>query len=783
MSFRNLTTGFALIALSVINLFGQGLDVRAVPQNRSGPNGVLLYVADKVKSTEINSALNDRSLVGYNPLVVGFNATPDNLDEVTRELSWRQNDAWAFYCMGQKIASGSSAPSIDKLQNAFLTANIPNRVVVLRNFLARNPTNLDALRELMKVLHRYAYQKTLNALNIIPRKSTDDPYLLWGSTVAPERKDELSPEDDQNIWGELAALITATFAADDWLSILPDYFRVGYPENAAFHSPTMKAIYKRNLSRVEREVEKRQTDIPLWAMWEKMAQTAGRRMMDFYQQFADLPDPYTLTWPPSSVERNIVNEARLLNDWTTIVQVEWPGWQSLQTTLNRFAPVGRMPNVTDDTSDSRDRLWKHSVFPLLEACLNAKDFDKANEIYFDISVRPVFEREARLAVEMANSHKYKFPMPPYDYKVPESHRESFIGDPVVGDRVRFKSQPNKLKDIVLKGYYTNLLIVDPSKTGDTNQLNDQIRSVLTQGKLPEYYIFPRVMKPTEDLAVELIKQEGFSDNTFIWGILDDDVKYHHGGHSLPTLDGIMELLDSMRKKPRTVVLREYAREHQESITAKVLLLADLGRIGNIRATNAKMGDDGFLDESVDMEIWGEYVNVADSVIPQLILHSYAEIDLCFRPPFIKKNSRQLQSLAMRHIERIESALQARPHSKELWSLWGMFSPYVPNRSLAPFLASLTPVPGLDNFPTVDLYPEIIRNHRSVAAWAQIIDLVEPVWEQYQKIADSGEDIKHMLSRSVWEQYIAPLCEAYEKLGREQKADKIRADWKKAEGWS
>jgi len=138
MSFRNLTTSFALIAFGGINLFGQSLDARVVPLSRTGPNGVLLYAVDKVKSTEINSALNDRRLLGYHPLVVGFSATPDNLEEAGRELSWQQDNSWAFYYMGQRIVSGKSAPSIDELQNAFATANVPNRVVVLRDFLAKN---------------------------------------------------------------------------------------------------------------------------------------------------------------------------------------------------------------------------------------------------------------------------------------------------------------------------------------------------------------------------------------------------------------------------------------------------------------------------------------------------------------------------------------------------------------------------------------------------------------------------------------------------------------------
>jgi hypothetical protein len=102
--------------------------------------------------------------------------------------------------------------------------------------------------------------------------------------------------------------------------------------------------------------------------------------------------------------------------------------------------------------------------------------------------------------------------------------------------------------------------------------------------------------------------------------------------------------------------------------------------------------------------------------------------------------------------------------------------------LPTFLATLTPVPDLPGFPPVFLYPDLIANYKSLQAWGQIINLLEPVWEPYQKMADAGEDIKHRLARSLMVQYINPLCEAYEKIGQDYKAEKIRKAWKQADGW-
>ena len=827
---------FALIALTSIDLGGQALDARIVPQSRTNPSGVLLYAKDKVEIAKIQSALDDRSLVGYRPLIIGFDPTPDNLDRLGKELFWQQTDTWTMYYMGQRVASGKELPNVEVLKSAFASANITNKIVSLRKFLARNPTNLSAQAELMKELHSHAYLKTVRALNIALRDPREAPTARWGTTLAPVRKDELSPEDDLNIWADLTEQFTKVFATDDWLAVLPNYFSVSYSENMALHSPSMKAIYKRNLPRVEKELEDRQTDLTLWKMWQSMAQAVDRRLLDFYPQFTNLPDGSNLIWPPITMAEWITEEARQLNDWQKIIDFKRPWWPGMQTSLSRVAPVGKMPEPdTEAFARQRNINWNQTILPLLEAFLNTKDFESANEIYFDISSRPALEHETRQAIEMAKKHKYEFPVPPPDYKAPDIQVESSMNDPIAGNSTRVRVQHNRLKDMARKGYL-HLLVVDPSVTEDINsapptmptnnsgqpsqynnnqtsisspgyqsqpstqasnptqpgippgmpyraQLSAHIQSVLSQGELPEYRLSPYIMKPDDVLAMELIDQEGLSRNTFVWGIFDDEAKYYHGGNSMPTSDNIMDLLYTMRRKSYLATLRDFAKEKPDSVTAKIILLVELARLGNLRSPNARMGTDNLFDESEDQEIWGEYANIANSLIPRLAAHTMEfEITICFNLPFVK-NSLQLQRLATRNIDSIENALEARPHSRELWQLWGTFSPYTQTRTLPSFIDALSPVPELQGFPPTFLYPGLIQHYRSLEAWTYIIGLVEPIWESYQKMADDGENIKHRLTQSLMQQYIGPLCSAYEKQGQDFKAEKIRETWAKAEGWS
>jgi hypothetical protein len=60
VSFRNLTTGFALIVISGMSLSGQELDQRVVPHSKTNPNGLLLYVKNKVESAEIKRVFTYR---------------------------------------------------------------------------------------------------------------------------------------------------------------------------------------------------------------------------------------------------------------------------------------------------------------------------------------------------------------------------------------------------------------------------------------------------------------------------------------------------------------------------------------------------------------------------------------------------------------------------------------------------------------------------------------------------------------------------------------------------
>jgi hypothetical protein len=789
---NNLPRIFFLLAFSLSVLHGQGSIDSVISRIRTDANGIILYNLGKARPTEINAVIENKNLLGWNIHALGFDGTPDNLIRLNIELSWDSQHIWSFYYLGNKVGSGSELPTADDLKSICENSGIPNQIVRLKTFLASNPNNLDAKSALMGELYENAYQKTGRALSLVSKNVRDDPMLMLtaNSTIAPQATTErLGEEADADIWGDLAALFNASFSSGEWLQVLPEFFfHRRRPENRAVYSPTMKAVYQRNISRVERELESRPNDNYLWSVWLEMSQATGRRAREFFPNISPFPVGSPYPWPPVRVSQWIVQEARAAKDWAAVIEFLWPDWPGTQLFLNMFAPVNsaKSPSRPEELAVQKDYVWNRTILPLLEASLQEKEFDKATDVYFDLLERPLLADKAILAAELAKSHKYAFPAAyTRSRPLPENEMESFIGDPVVGNSIRFRPIIKHLADLC-RTSYLSLLTIDPSESNQAEPFRQQVRSLLAQGGLPEFGIlFLETMAPDHPAARELIDREGLADGTFFWGILDDGAKYYHGGNSAPTLNRMMDVVGSINKKTRLQVFKEYAKDNPDSVAAKTILLGELASIGNLRTSNAGKDKDDLLDNSADYEIWRDFVYTASDAFTQLLqcaddmpIHSFRSLPI--------KNSRLLQQFAARHTQPIEQSLRDRPHSsQDLWELWAIFSPFLPNSSLTSFLASLTPVPvpGLPSFPPASLYPQLISNYQSLGSWWKIIELTEPVWESYQNLLNANENIKHRLTSSLWNGYISPLCGAYEKIGQDQKSEKIRLAWKKAEGWA
>jgi hypothetical protein len=758
----------------------------------AAPSGVLFYSKDKMARAEIIAAINDNTLIGWAPQIADFETPPTNMPKPN--LSKHQEDAWAFYYKGSLIASGNDAPTPEELEEAFLKAGAPNRVHTLKEFALQYPNTLGARLELMKELFAQASQKTAQALNL-PQND------LAAADSAPTATEELNEDDDENIWGDFADLFDASFGYRNWLSVLPGLFG-GLPESVAIHSPIMKALYKKNITMVERALENRQGDIDLWMMWLEMAQATGKRPLYFLSQLPAAPIGSKFLWSPPQAANYMKEAAWPKSDWSKAVELDWPKWPSVQLLLNIVAPYGKMPEIWHGDTALRDFFWERSILPLMEACLYNKDFNKVAGIYHDMAQRPAMERETKLAFEVAKAHGYTFPQTiGGEAENAQAPKNSNSLDARLKELAKWKWFTLVAIDSPMAGRSSGIpttLLQRVSRSGVSigrpqlyaprpripvsppaqMSLQDYLQAALSMDELLEHDILPQIMQNDGPIAKELIRQNnGQIPNPILWGILDEGGKYYRGGTQAPGPDQILEVINSINKETRIGVLRKYAANSHAPLTPKSILLEELQRMAVILTNNANKDQYGLLDEGDDSEIWGEFVRQADALMPELLERPDG---LFARAPFMLpeiKHSKLLQQFAAKHILYIEYALQARPHSMGLWELWGALAPYVPDRALAQILGTLSPVPGVPDFPPEFLYLDLIKGYQSMSDWAKVIALLEPIWESLQRGGNEGWNTGQISEKRFMEQYMNILCNAYEKTGQDQKAAKIRAEMK------
>jgi hypothetical protein len=864
-----------MLAIGALSLHHLAANAPAAPfqaqASAIAPNGVLFYNKDKAARAEVVAAINDKTLLGWAPLLADFENPPANILPKP-DLSKHTEDAWAFYHKGRMVASGPGAPTAEELEAAYLKAGIPNRAQALKEFVLKNPTNMNGRSGLMNELFSQASQKTAQTLNLAQKDAGAD------TPQAPDGPNDLDEDADENIWGDFADLFETSFAYRNWLSVLPGVFGGMLPGSMAAHSPIMKALYKKNLPLVESELENRQADLDLWTMWIEMALATGRKGTEFFPRIPTMPMESGHLWSPPIMARRVREDTRPACDWPRMLEEGWPQWPRIKSLLDMVAPYNKMPEMWHGDEELRDLLWERKVLPLLEACLYNRAFSRAAQIYNDMARRPAFEREAGLAYEAARAHGHTFqeiavqqsPAPPEaEPEVEDTGTDDNADADIEADATIMAA--NRLKDLAKWKWFslvatdqptgynkfavgnsrgnpnsvivgmiatwsnsprlpvgTMISLVDrraliPESewnpegllwepifpeppptisrtrawmalvgsvrlfTGSPNPSEALLRyqrqhtvhtyfqDALSQDKLMDYDVFPYIVQPDSPIVMELAKQAPLpsSGNKFFWGLLDGNGKYRHGGSSMPTAETILELLQSTKKETRLEAIKKHSKLNPGSITAKSILLEEMQRVAVIRTNNAPKQENDLLSSDDDKKIWGGFNEAAEAALPEILSRPD---EMFIASPFnipVIKNSRLLQRFAAKHIYSIEYALQGRPHSKGLWELWGAFSPYVPNKPLQSFLYTLTPVPGVPDFPPESLYPAILGACQSLSAWTMIIALLEPIWEAVQGEGSAGWNNGQITAKKFVERYLDTLCYAYEKNGQGQKAERAR----------
>jgi hypothetical protein len=154
---------------------------------------------------------------------------------------------------------------------------------------------------LMQSLARIAARLTSQVLGTSPK-----------SEEAPIK--DLEPEQDQEIWGEVAQLWERFMSSNAWLET--DTRSMGTPLPGAAASPIMRGVVERRLTHVEDVLERSPTDFTFWGIWLDSAKClGGRPLRPLFARLASPPDRDWRMRLAAVTQQGIVAEARERKDW------------------------------------------------------------------------------------------------------------------------------------------------------------------------------------------------------------------------------------------------------------------------------------------------------------------------------------------------------------------------------------------------------------------------------------------------------------------------------------
>lgn len=306
---------------------------------------------------------------------------------------------------GRLVAGGGTPPEAGALVQAAQAGGLRSRPQILRDFLRTHPDHLGALEDLLYLLRDRATRRTDLRFGAKPDplRSADEGFDLGRARRDPEAQaearerdegqeearpaEQLAPEEDQAIWGELADLLDRSFRNGDW-----DELRNGalIPGEAARHSPLMQAACRAAVPEVERALGRQPTSWSLWEIWLGLTATYGgkpiRPLLDSLVPSPTLPPA---AWPPEAVREAYVKDARRRRDWQGIrdlllPQVERAQLQEAAWGLStvRLEINGRVQEDTE-TGDT----WRGTLEPLVEALLHLGETGTADSLVRDAWTR------------------------------------------------------------------------------------------------------------------------------------------------------------------------------------------------------------------------------------------------------------------------------------------------------------------------------------------------------------------------------------------------------------
>ena len=353
-----------------------------------------------------------------------------------------------------------------------------------------------------------------------------------------------------------------------------------------------------------------------------------------------------------------------------------------------------------------------------------------------------------------------------------------------------------------------VIVVSQNTKGAKTALSD----ILSDDRILPFSIRDIAVTHSDDGIGKTIHDlQEWKDNETRWVFIDSRGEVTASGVNFPTREDILKAIDDANLRPRLEILRQFIRQNPDILEARMGLLYELRKIGDIRAFRAlkltlpviseideTIGFPGIqfsgndlmelpeddslsLEYSQDEDIWEEYIRIFNTLMPELLpLQSALEYTIDKFIPFSLPFSARLKKSANSLSTIVEEALQREPSNETLWKLWIALKP---TRSIASLLDSLTPGPFTSEnaWPPPSAKVAYIAYCRDNKDWGKIIDLTEPAWNEIAGFAALGQGTS-LLIGSIWAELAEPLLESLLATNRIADAEQIINIWSQNSKW-
>lgn len=334
----------------------------------------------------------------------------------------------------------------------------------------------------------------------------------------------------------------------------------------------------------------------------------------------------------------------------------------------------------------------------------------------------------------------------------------------------------------------------PGNTADWTGEMDKVLG--SDPALLEYRLGQWSIPTAEPLGKELCAREHWGPETR-WALVDKEGAVLDTGTALPSAHDLSDLLERRGIQGPIQVLTAFLGSHPDRADALNELLFQRVSLARalmqpyLQARKPQMDENGVprapdpavlakpLPDGEDDRIWSPVARLVDLGLRN---HCLQQLNggWSFRLGTAgATHSPTMQAIAGRCLTDLEGALQMKPSDYNAWGFWVRMQEVAGGRPIRPLLDSITPLP----LPNAKVMPddyslsEYISGAGRRQRWKDIVDLVQPWWdsrkETHWKVVMLDQDGKTMDSlKSDWDRLIAPLVEAYLRLGQGYDADRV-----------